>query len=106
MVSTGIFLDYVLLRGTPVNKISKVIHVSAFANLLWVMTIILGMVTNLILAKTTDISAYIIAGMFMAIGLRYGIFVSVFGAGILSIDRCGGIHSLNLFNSFFTIFCI
>ena len=83
VVSTGIFLDYVLLRGTPVNKISKVIHVSAFANLLWVMTIILGMVTNLILAKTTDISAYIIAGMFMAIGLRYGIFVSVFGAGIL-----------------------
>jgi putative membrane protein len=83
VVSTGIFLDYVLLRGTPVNKISKVIHVSAFANLLWVITIILGMVTNLILAKTTDISAYIIAGMFMAIGLRYGIFVSVFGAGIL-----------------------
>lgn len=83
VVSTGIFLDYVLLRGTPVNKISKVIHVSAFANLLWVMTIILGMVTNLILAKTTDISAYIIAGMFMAIGLRYGIFVSVFGAGTL-----------------------
>jgi len=83
VVSTGIFLDYVLLRGTPINKISKVIHVSAFANLLWVMTIILGMVTNLILAKTTDISAYIIAGMFMAIGLRYGIFVSVFGAGTL-----------------------
>ena len=83
VVSTGIFLDYVLLRGTPVNKIAKVIHVSAFANLLWVMTIILGMVTNLILAKTTDISAYIIAGMFMAVGLRYGIFVSVFGAGTL-----------------------
>ncbi|MGI8834164.1 MAG: DUF2070 family protein, partial [Nitrososphaeraceae archaeon] len=83
VVSTGIFLDYVLLRGTPVNKISKVIHVSAFANLLWIVTIILGMVTNLILAKTTEVSAYIIAGMFMAIGLRYGIFVSVFGAGTL-----------------------
>ena len=81
VVSTGIFLDYVLLQGTPVNKLSKVIHVSAFANLLWVMTIILGMVTNLVLAKTTDISSYIIAGMFMAIGLRYGIFISVFGAG-------------------------
>jgi len=47
------------------------------------MTLILGMVTNLILAKNTDILAYIIAGMFMAIGLRYGIFVSVFGAGTL-----------------------
>ena len=83
VVSAGIFLDYILLRGTPINKISKVIHVSAFANLLWIVTIIFGMVTNLILAKTTEISAYIIAGMFMAIGLRYGIFVSVFGAGTL-----------------------
>jgi len=83
VVTTGIFLDYVLLRGTPVNKISKVIHVSAFANSLWITTIILGMVTNLILTKNTDVSAYIIAGMFMAIGLRYGIFVSVFGAGTL-----------------------
>ena len=83
VVSAGIFLDYVLLRGTPVNKISKVIHVSAFANLLWLATIILGMVTNSILIKTTEISAYIIAGMFMAIALRYGIFVSVFGAGTL-----------------------
>src|SRR3954447_22105036 len=28
------FLDFCALRGSPLNKISKVLHVSAFANLL------------------------------------------------------------------------
>ncbi len=83
VTTTSIFLDYVLLRGTPVNKIAKVIHVSAFANLIWIMTIILGLVTNLVLGKNTGVSAYIVGGMFMAIGLRYGIFVSVFGSGMI-----------------------
>ncbi|HYY66193.1 MAG TPA: hypothetical protein VE622_03600, partial [Nitrososphaeraceae archaeon] len=36
------FLDFLALRGTPINKISKVFHVSAFANILWALTILLG----------------------------------------------------------------
>src|SRR5437868_4833254 len=28
------FLDFIALHGTPLNKISKVFHISAFANLL------------------------------------------------------------------------
>ncbi|HEY7108028.1 MAG TPA: DUF2070 family protein [Nitrososphaeraceae archaeon] len=78
-----IFIDYFLLLGTPVNKGSKIIHVSAFAYLLWFMTVVFGLVANLVLAKNSTLTSYIIEGMFMAIALRYCIFNSVFGANKL-----------------------
>jgi putative membrane protein len=75
------YVDFVMLRGTPVNKMSKVVHVSSFANLLWAITVIVGILASAIFAKpgTTD---YIVAGMLLAAGLRIGIFVSVFGASM------------------------
>ena len=76
------FLDFFLLQRTPNNKITKVHHVSAFANLLWLLTIFLGIASNVLLSKNETILNYIIEGMFLAIGLRIGIFTSVFGATI------------------------
>jgi len=76
----GFFLDLFLLKGTPTNKISKVIHVAAFSSSLWLITILLGLLTNLIFSKNTDIINYGLVGMFTASGLRYGIYVSVFGS--------------------------
>ncbi|MGE5822076.1 MAG: DUF2070 family protein, partial [Nitrososphaerota archaeon] len=76
----GFFLDLFLLRGTPTNKISKVIHVAAFSSSLWLVTILLGLLTNSIFGKNSDIVTYCLGGMFIASGLRYGIFVSVFGS--------------------------
>jgi putative membrane protein len=81
IATTCIVLDYFLLRGTPVNKSSKIIHVSAFAYLFWFMTVVFGLVVNFVLVKDSSLTGYIIEGMFMAIGLRYCIFTSVFGAG-------------------------
>ena len=78
----GFFLDLFLLKGTPTNKISKVIHVAAFSSSLWVVTILLGLLANIIFNKNSDIVNYDLVGMFIASGLRYGIFVSVFGARI------------------------
>jgi putative membrane protein len=78
-----IFLDYFLLLGTPANKGSKIIHVSAFSYILWSMTIVFGLVANSVFVKNSTITSYIIEGMFMAIALRYSIFTSVFGAGKL-----------------------
>ena len=75
------FLDYLALHGTPVNKLSKVVHVSAFANGLWLLTIILGVAADFVFAKPNGMD-YIVAGMLLAAGLRIGIFTSVFGAGI------------------------
>jgi putative membrane protein len=74
------FLDYLALHGTPVNKLSKVAHVSAFANGLWALTVVTGIAADLVFAKPPGME-YIIAGMMLAAGLRIGIFTSVFGAG-------------------------
>jgi len=79
----GFFLDLFLLRGTPTNKISKVIHVAAFSSSLWLVTILLGLLANSIFGKNSDIVTYCLGGMFIASGLRYGIFVSVFGSRML-----------------------
>src|SRR6185503_17944411 len=72
-------LDYFALRGTPVNKLSKVAHVAAFANALWALTVLLGVAADMVFAKQGG-GDYIIAGMLLAVGLRIGIFTSVFGA--------------------------
>jgi putative membrane protein len=78
------FLDFLVLRGTPVNKISKVLHVSAFANLLWMLTVLLGIVFALLFSRQgVSLDYYIVEGMFFASGLRIGIFTSVFGSGLL-----------------------
>jgi putative membrane protein len=74
------FLDFFLLHRTPNNKITKIYHVSAFANLLWVLTILLGIASDILLSKNEITTNYIVEGMFLAIGLRIGIFTSVFGA--------------------------
>jgi putative membrane protein len=76
------FLDFFLLRGTPNNRITKIYHVSAFANILWVLTILLGIASDILLSKDEITTNYIVEGMFLAIGLRTGIFTSVFGATI------------------------
>jgi putative membrane protein len=75
------YLDFAMLRGTPVNKMSKVVHVTSFANLLWAITVIVGILASAVFAKPAT-ADYIVAGMFLAAGLRVGIFVSVFGAGM------------------------
>ena len=80
IITVGFVLDLFLLRGTPTNKISKVIHVAAFSNSLWLTTILLGVVANIIFNKNASILSYSIGGLFIASGLRYGIFTSVFGA--------------------------
>lgn len=83
ITTVGFFLDLILLRGTPTNKISKVIHVAAFSSSFWLVTILLGLLTNSIFGKNSDFVTYCLGGMFIASGLRYGIFVSVFGSRML-----------------------
>jgi putative membrane protein len=75
-------LDFFLLQRTPNNKLTKVHHVSAFANILWVLTILFGIASDILLSKKETITNYVVEGMFLAIGLRIGIFTSVFGATI------------------------
>jgi putative membrane protein len=76
------FLDLFLLRKTPVNKISKILHVSAFSNLLWMAILIFGYLSFIIFQKETPPKEHLFEGMMLAIGLRIGIFTSVFGANL------------------------
>jgi putative membrane protein len=73
------FLDYLALRGTPVRKFSKIAHVSAFANLFWSLTVLLGVAADFVFSKSPSMD-YVIAGMLLAVGFRIGLFISVFGA--------------------------
>jgi putative membrane protein len=73
------FLDYLALRGTPVSRLSKIIHMSAFANILWALTVVLGVAADFVFSKPPGMD-YVIVGMLLAVGLRIGILTSVFGA--------------------------
>jgi putative membrane protein len=73
------FLDYIALRGTAVRKFSKIAHVSAFANILWSLTLLLGIAADFLFSKSPSMD-YVIAGMLLAVGFRMGLFISVFGA--------------------------
>jgi putative membrane protein len=73
------FLDYLALQGTPLHKLSKIAHVSAFANVFWSLTVLLGLAADLVFSKSPSID-YIIAGMLLAVGFRIGLFISVIGA--------------------------
>jgi len=81
MLAGAHMLDYLALRGTPVNKLSKIAHVSAFANSLWALTVCLGVAADLVFSKHGG-GNYVMAGMLLAVSLRIGIFASVFGATI------------------------
>ncbi len=80
--SATLLFDYLSLKGTPLNRFSKVLHVAAFASILWTLTVILSYVSGFIIYTNHAAINSVMQGMFMAIGLRIGIFTSVFGASL------------------------
>src|SRR5919206_4689529 len=80
LLTAAIFVNFFVLHGSPLNKISKVLHVSAFANLLWLLIVSAGAVSDVVFSKNGGSANYFFEGMSIAIGLRIGIFTSVFGA--------------------------
>ncbi|NOJ30291.1 MAG: hypothetical protein DA328_09015, partial [Nitrososphaeraceae archaeon] len=73
------FVDYFLLKGNPINKLSKIFHLSAFSMILWSSVIIFGILSDIIFSKSPPVHAYMLEGFFLAVGLRIGLFCSVFG---------------------------
>jgi putative membrane protein len=76
------FLDFIALYGTPINKISKTFHVSAFGNLLWSATLLTGIVLDFLFSKYPNSAGYFLEGMLLVVSFRIAIFTSVFGSGI------------------------
>jgi putative membrane protein len=79
------YLDYTLLKGTSLTKLSKVFHVSAFSYLIWLLTLIIGMLApNLITDDVfTTNSSYLLEGLLFVAGFRICMFKSVFGASLV-----------------------
>lgn len=87
------YLDFVLLKGTPLSKLSKVFHVSAFSGLIWLFTLVIGMlIPNLI--SSNDPSAYsnyLLEGLLFVVGFRICMFKSVFAATLRRAILVGSI---------------
>lgn len=79
------YLDYTLLKGTSLSKLSKIFHVSAFSYLIWLLTLIIGMlVPNLIGSNGNAANtSYLLEGLLFVAGFRICMFKSVFGASLV-----------------------
>jgi putative membrane protein len=83
VVLAASFLDYITLGGTPLNKISKVFHVSAFGNLLWATALGAGLAIDSLSGVYGSFNIYLLEGMLITTGFRLAIFTSVFGSGLI-----------------------
>jgi putative membrane protein len=70
------FLDPKILR----TEYSKSIHMSAFGNLLWLVTILCGILSAYVFSKPALLTVYITEGMLLFASFRIAIFTSVLGA--------------------------
>jgi putative membrane protein len=69
------------IRFTKKKEYSKVLHASLFANMLWVVTLFMGLLASVVLTK--DISLFFVTfGMFLFASFRIGIFTTTLGADI------------------------
>lgn len=93
-------IDFYILKNLPVTKLTKVYHTAAFANIFWLTTIVLGIVAASVLSKPTLNSSFIVAGMFLAMGLRIGIFTAVFGARLSRAILVSPVLPLLFFTAF------
>src|SRR5207253_9362211 len=63
-------LDARLLK----TEFSKIVHLSAFGNLLWFLTVLGGFVSTHIFSKPELLPIYITEGMFLFASFRIGLF--------------------------------
>lgn len=68
-------------RFTKRKEYSKALHASLFGNLIWLLTVVMGIASSLILSK--EISLFFITfGMFLFASFRIGIFTTTLGVSI------------------------
>ena len=68
-------------RFTKRKEYSKALHASLFGNLIWLLTIVMGIAASVVLSK--EISLFFITfGMFLFASFRIGIFTTTLGSSI------------------------
>jgi len=68
-------------RFTQKKEYSKSLHASLFANLLWIATLLMGLLASFVLSKEVSLF-FVTFGMFLFASLRIGLFTTTLGASI------------------------
>ena len=66
---------------TRKKEYSKSLHASLFGNMLWIATLLMGLLASVVLAKDTSLF-FVTYGMFLFASFRIGIFTTTLGASI------------------------
>jgi len=83
-------------RFTKKKEYSKSLHVSLFANLLWVATLLMGLLASFVLSK--EISLFFVTfGVFLFASIRIGVFTTTLGVSIKKIWAICLIQPLAMF---------
>ena len=83
-------------RFTKKKEYSKSLHVSLFANLLWIATLLMGLLASFVLSKETSLF-FITFGMFLCASIRIGVFTTTLGVTIKKIWAICLIQPLAMF---------
>jgi len=68
-------------RFTKKKEYSKALHASLFSNLLWIATLLMGLLASFVLSKEVSLF-FVTFGMFLFASLRIGLFTTTLGASI------------------------
>lgn len=89
-------IDFRLLK----TDYSKSLHISAFGNLLWLVTIIAGLLSVSVFSKQHLSQVYVTEGMLLFASFRIGIFTSVVGAKVKTALATCLVQPLAMFLAF------
>ena len=68
-------------RFTKKKEYSKSLHSSLFGSLLWVVTLLMGLLASIVLSKETSLF-FVTFGMFLFVSFRIGIYTTTLGVSI------------------------
>ena len=68
-------------RFTKKKEYSKSLHSSLFGSMLWVVTLLMGLLANIVLSKETSLF-FVTFGMFLFVSFRIGIYTTTLGVSI------------------------
>ncbi len=90
------FIDKYILR----IEYSKIVHTSAFGNLLWLVTLLCGLLSAYLFSRPSHNILLVAEGMLLFASFRIGIFTSVLGTKIKTAWAISLIQPMSIFLAF------
>jgi putative membrane protein len=81
VVATLGVIQLIDTKFTKRKEYSKALHASLFGNLIWLLTLVMGIASSIVLSKELSLF-FITFGMFLFASFRIGIFTTTLGANI------------------------